>query len=121
MHTIAVNGPSPYEVTLGTGLSTAMMERAATIGAAKVAIIHQPPLAQAASELVEQARIQGIEATAVAVPDAEAAKQLDVLARLWDIFGEAGFSRRDAVIGLGGGAVTDLAGFAGRRGCAVSR
>ena len=60
MHTIAVNGPSPYEVTLGSGLSTAMIKRAAAIGAAKVAIIHQPPLAQAAHDLVEQARAQGI-------------------------------------------------------------
>lgn len=112
MHTIPVNGPSPYEVTIGSGLSAAMIERAASIGAAKVAIIHQPPLAEAARNLAEQASAQGLEATPVEVPDAEAAKQLDVLARLWDVFGDAGFSRRDAVIGLGGGAVTDLAGFA---------
>lgn len=112
MHSIPVNGPTPYEVTIGTGLSTKVIGRVADIGAAKVAVIHQPPLAQAAGDLAEQARAQGMEATLVEVPDAEAAKQIDVLARLWDTLGEAGFSRRDAVIGLGGGAVTDLAGFA---------
>lgn len=112
MHSIPVNGPTPYEVTIGTGLSTEVIGRAADIGAAKVAVIHQPPLVQAARDLAEQARAQGMKATLVEVPDAEAAKQLDVLARLWDTFGAAGFGRCDAVIGLGGGAVTDLAGFA---------
>ncbi|MFD0788343.1 3-dehydroquinate synthase family protein, partial [Micromonospora azadirachtae] len=29
----------------------------------------------------------------------------------WDRLGEAGFTRTDAVVGVGGGAVTDLAGF----------
>lgn len=112
MHTIPVNGPSPYEVTIGTDLSQNIVERAASIGAAKVAIIHQPPLAAAAEALAAVAAERGLEATLVEVPDAEAAKQLDVLAHLWDELAKAGFSRRDVVVGLGGGAVTDLAGFA---------
>lgn len=112
MHIIPVNGPSPYEVTIGTDLSESIVERAASIGAAKVAIIHQPPLLAAAHALAAAAEKRGVEATLAEVPDAEAAKQLDVLAHLWDVLGQEGFSRRDAVIGLGGGAVTDLAGFA---------
>ena len=32
-------------------------------------------------------------------------------ARCWDALGAAGFTRTDAVVGVGGGAVTDLAGF----------
>jgi len=112
MHTIPVNGPSPYDVTIGTDLSQSIVERAASIGAAKVAIIHQPPLTAAAEALAAAAAEHGLEATVAEVPDAEAAKQLDVLADLWDVLGKAGFSRRDAVVGLGGGAVTDLAGFA---------
>ena len=58
MHTIPVNGPSPYEVTIGTDLSQNIVERAASFGAAKVAIIHQPPLAAAAEahfEFADQA------------------------------------------------------------------
>jgi 3-dehydroquinate synthase len=35
-----------------------------------------------------------------------------VLGFCWDVFGEIGLGRTDLVIGLGGGAVTDLAGFA---------
>jgi 3-dehydroquinate synthase len=45
------------------------------------------------------------------VPDAEAAKRVEVAAFCWQILGQADFTRSDAVIGLGGGATTDLAGF----------
>ncbi len=38
-------------------------------------------------------------------------KSIDVAARCWDRLGAAGFTRTDAVVGVGGGAVTDLAGF----------
>ncbi|HET6241718.1 MAG TPA: 3-dehydroquinate synthase, partial [Arthrobacter sp.] len=46
------------------------------------------------------------------VPDAEDAKNLTVLGFCWNVFGQIGLDRRDVVIGLGGGSVTDVAGFA---------
>ena len=45
------------------------------------------------------------------VPDAESAKSADVLVRLWSQLGQAGFTRSDAVVCVGGGTVTDLGGF----------
>ena len=45
------------------------------------------------------------------VPDGEAAKTLEVAAGCWDAFGRLGLTRSDAVVGVGGGAATDLAGF----------
>jgi 3-dehydroquinate synthase len=45
------------------------------------------------------------------VPDAEEAKTAQVAAFLWGVLGQAGFTRSDAVVGVGGGATTDLAGF----------
>ena len=45
------------------------------------------------------------------VPDAEAAKTAQVAASLWSLLGQAGFTRTDLLVGVGGGAVTDLAGF----------
>src|SRR6185436_13432481 len=47
----------------------------------------------------------------IEVPDAEAGKTIDVAARCWDALGGARFTRTDAVVGVGGGAITDLAGF----------
>jgi 3-dehydroquinate synthase len=46
-----------------------------------------------------------------AVPDGEAAKTVDVASGLWSLLGERTFTRSDVVVSLGGGAVTDLAGF----------
>ena len=45
------------------------------------------------------------------IPDAEAAKRVEVAAFCWQIMGQTDFTRTDVVIGLGGGATTDLAGF----------
>jgi 3-dehydroquinate synthase len=38
-------------------------------------------------------------------------KEIDTLARCWGILGKAHFQRSDVIIGIGGGATTDLAGF----------
>ena len=45
------------------------------------------------------------------VPDGEEAKNLATLNKLWNWLGAAGFTRSDLIVGLGGGAITDLAGF----------
>ena len=46
------------------------------------------------------------------IPDGEAGKSSATLNRIWDWLGAAGFTRSDLIIGIGGGAVTDLAGYA---------
>ncbi|HYU66360.1 MAG TPA: 3-dehydroquinate synthase, partial [Jatrophihabitantaceae bacterium] len=53
----------------------------------------------------------GFETHAIEVPDGEAAKTLHVAGFCWDVLGQAGFTRSDAIVGLGGGAATDLAGW----------
>jgi len=53
----------------------------------------------------------GIEITVAEVPDGEAAKSVEVAARLWERCAEISLHRGDLVVGVGGGAVTDLAGF----------
>jgi 3-dehydroquinate synthase len=45
------------------------------------------------------------------IPDAEAGKRIEVAAFCWQVMGQADFTRTDAVIGYGGGSVTDVAGF----------
>ena len=46
------------------------------------------------------------------VPDGEAQKDFKTVQKIWHELGKSNFSRSDAIIGLGGGATTDLAGFA---------
>jgi len=54
---------------------------------------------------------QGLDAIALEVPDGEAAKTPDVAAFCWSVLGQAGFTRTDAIVAIGGGSTTDLAGF----------
>jgi 3-dehydroquinate synthase len=82
-------------------------------GVSKVLIIHPQALA-ATAELLRETLIQkGFEALLAEVPQSEEAKRVEVAAFCWGIMGQADFHRNDAVIGLGGGATTDLAGFVG--------
>lgn len=46
------------------------------------------------------------------IPDGEFGKSSATLNKIWDWLGAAGFTRSDLIIGIGGGAVTDFAGFA---------
>jgi 3-dehydroquinate synthase len=46
------------------------------------------------------------------VPDGEAGKTFSTVTALWDWLGAAGFTRSDLIVAIGGGALTDLSGFA---------
>jgi 3-dehydroquinate synthase len=80
-------------------------------GADRVAILHPAALAASADSLRAELADSGLSVTMIEIPDAEEAKTADVAARCWQALGAAGFTRSDAVVGLGGGATTDLAGF----------
>ncbi len=108
---ITVNSPSPYAVTIGRGLFPQIQQRIIASGAQKVAIVVAPPLRERAVELQEQLSRQGLEVHTLDIPDAELAKEISVVASLWDDLGTQGFSRSDIVIAIGGGATTDMAGF----------
>jgi 3-dehydroquinate synthase len=47
-----------------------------------------------------------------AVPDGEAGKTFSTVKSIWDWLGAAGFTRNDLIVAIGGGALTDLSGFA---------
>ncbi|RSZ63562.1 3-dehydroquinate synthase [Corynebacterium hylobatis] len=111
MTTIPVNGPAPYQVTIDHDLDAAVADCAAATGAAKVMVIHQPTLVAPAEKLGTALSARGLEVVLAPVPDAEEGKTLQVAGALWDRLGAETFGRRDAIVGLGGGAVTDLAGF----------
>lgn len=106
---IPVPGLDPYEVTVGYGLRSGLSGVLGG-GVSKVLIVHPPTLAAAASELRESLA-DDYQVLLAEVPDAEAAKRVEVAAFCWQVMGQADFTRSDAVIGFGGGATTDLAGF----------
>lgn len=105
---VAVN--PPYPVVIGTGLLGELGEQVS--GAHKVAILHQPTLTQTAESIRNYLVEKGIDAHRIEIPDAEAGKDLPVVGFIWDVLGRIGVGRQDVVISLGGGAATDVAGFA---------
>lgn len=84
---------------------------AALDGVKKVLIVHPQALSATAEAIRERLQSAGFEAILAEVPNGEDAKRIEVAAFCWGIMGQADFHRNDAVIGLGGGATTDLAGF----------
>ncbi|BCY13673.1 3-dehydroquinate synthase [Actinoplanes sp. L3-i22] len=104
---IPVKGDRPYDVIVGRGLFDELP--ALLDGAARVAVIHPPTLRERAAAVA--AAVGDRRVTTIEVPDAEQGKTVEVAARCWDELGAAGFTRTDVVVGVGGGATTDLAGY----------
>ncbi len=109
MRRVTVAGQEPYEVVIGPGAQAQL--GLVLAGTPKAAVVHARPLAALAGAAVETLQTAGVAAEAVVVPDGEAAKTAEVAAGVWDELGRLGLTRSDAVVGVGGGAVTDLAGF----------
>ena len=109
MRRVTVAGERPYDVVIGPGAQAEL--GLVLAGTPRAVVVHTAPLAAAAGAAVETLQTAGIAAEAVVVPDGEAAKTAEVAAAAWEEFGRLGVTRSDAVVGLGGGAVTDLAGF----------
>jgi 3-dehydroquinate synthase len=107
---IRVDGEQPYDVVVGHGL---LGELPGLLGTAveTVAVIHPRALRATGEAVRDDLVAQGFAAHAVEIPDAEEAKTAEVAAFCWSVLGRIGLSRSDAVVGVGGGAATDLAGF----------
>ena len=106
---ITVSTAKPYDVIVGRGLLGELAE--AVSGASKVAIIHPPSLTATAETTRDELNEQGHDAHRIEIPDAEDGKALSVAGFCWEVLGRIGLDRDGVVIALGGGAVTDLAGF----------
>ncbi|OZC54318.1 MULTISPECIES: 3-dehydroquinate synthase [Nocardiaceae] len=106
---VMVETAAPYPVIIGRGLLNDLVDELA--GVATVAIFHQPPLAETAEVVRESLAAKGIDAHRIEIPDAEDGKELAVAGFCWEVLGRIGLTRSDAVVSLGGGAATDLAGF----------
>lgn len=107
---ISVTGNTPYEVVIGNHLE-GEVQRALGQRVAKILIVHTGSVGRIADELRETLSQHYEQVLLAEIPDAEAAKRVEVAGFCWQILGQADFTRSDAIIGLGGGAATDLAGF----------
>ncbi|MGN9782653.1 3-dehydroquinate synthase [Nonomuraea sp. ZG12] len=107
---IAVRGDSPYEVVVGTDV-LGELPGLLKPGVRTVAVIHPESLPELSGPVCAVLSEAGHDVVPLPVPDGEQAKTVEVAAQLWSALGRHGVTRSDAVVGVGGGATTDLAGF----------
>ena len=106
MTIISVQAEHSYDVTITNSWASDLAKKCE--GRTRIALIVSKSFAPDLSTLKDL----DSELHVFEVPDGEDGKNIATLTKLWDWLGAAGFTRSDLVIGIGGGAITDLAGFA---------
>ncbi len=103
---IRVGGEQPYDVLVGRGIIGAELPALVGDQAAVVVLIHADGLEALAGRALEALADAGYSVRAEPVPAGEQAKDIGVATALWSRLAAHRVSRSDAIIGLGGGAVT---------------
>jgi 5-deoxy-5-amino-3-dehydroquinate synthase len=93
-----------YDVIVGAG-AVAEIETLVPAGTRRVAVVTQP-------EIPVEVSLPDLDVETYVIGSGEAAKTLSTIEGLMRGFARQGLTRRDVVVGVGGGMVTDIAGFA---------
>ncbi|MFI2562668.1 3-dehydroquinate synthase [Paenarthrobacter sp. NPDC018779] len=104
------NASDNYDVVVGQGLLETLP---AKLGerVRRVLVIHPRALRLTGDTVRDELEGAGFTALTAEIPDAEEGKHIQVAAFCWQVLGQNDFTRSDAIVAVGGGAVTDLAGF----------
>lgn len=98
MRTVPVSAERSYQVEIGVDWKVALSDWIE--GRNKSVVI--------ASDALELK----IDLPIIRIPDGEAGKSPEVILKVWNELGNLGLNRNDLIVAIGGGTVTDLAGFA---------
>ncbi|HEX6256837.1 MAG TPA: 3-dehydroquinate synthase [Euzebyales bacterium] len=103
---------APYDVLIGRGVLADVGAWLPETAARRAAVVTTAAVAEHHSDsVIAGLRATGLDVHVTRVPDGEGAKSLEVLGRLYDWLASIPLGRNDLVVALGGGVVTDLAGF----------
>ena len=105
MKKIHISADREYDVLIDVDYLAALSDRAQ--GRARVAVV----FSESMKDRIPQLEAGDCEFFYLPIPDGEAGKSASVLAQAWNWLGAAGFTRADLIVGIGGGAVTDFAGY----------
>jgi 3-dehydroquinate synthase len=99
-----------YDVVVGRGL---LGDLPGLLGerVRRVLVIHPRALRLTGDTVRDELAAAGFTSLTAEIPDAEEGKHIQVAAFCWQVLGQNDFTRSDAIVAVGGGAVTDLAGF----------
>ena len=102
-----------YPVLVGTGLVDRLEELLPPFpGAEAAAVVFSRPLSAVADRVARAVGRRGLAVHRLEVPAGEEAKRLEVVAGLYERLAAVPTRRADPVLAVGGGATTDVAGFA---------
>jgi 3-dehydroquinate synthase len=106
-------GGGGYPVLIGTGLVDRLEELLPPLpGSEAAAVVASAPVAAVADRVGRALGRHGLAVHRLEVPAGEEAKRLEVLAGLYERLAAVPTRRADPVVAVGGGATTDVAGFA---------
>jgi 3-dehydroquinate synthase len=106
---IPVSAIEPYDVTIGRDVLDEIGPHLNDV--TRIGIVVPEILLPLADDIVEIVKPLGAELTIITTSSGESQKRIESVAKAWTQLASAGFTRNYLVIGLGGGATTDLAGF----------
>ncbi len=108
-HVITEGSQAVSEIVVGRSLGSAVSEAAQ--GRSRAAVLCQPSTVRLAEEYATNLRSVGVDVTGYTLPDGDDAKQLSVVETVYRVLNDRSFTRDDVIIGVGGGALTDVTGF----------
>ena len=106
MKRISVRAERTYEVLVNCNWKSELIALAKN--RSRVAVIYSQNMA----DLIRIDADIDAEVFYFSLPDGEFAKDLASITQLWNWLVAAGFTRSDLIVGVGGGAITDVSGFA---------
>jgi 3-dehydroquinate synthase len=100
-------------IVVGRGVNEVLVDIVTSTPRTKAAVLCQPMTSGLAESYASILSAAGMDVATYTVPDGEEAKQLGVVEDVFRFLNTRSFTRDDLVVGVGGGALTDLAGFVG--------
>lgn len=77
----------------------------------QVVVLTQPGASLYADRVARNLKEAGLSVETIGLPDRDEAKSIAVATTLYERFARLGLTRNDTIVGVGGGSITDLAGF----------
>jgi 3-dehydroquinate synthase len=108
-HLITEGGTEQSHIVVGRALMSDVV--AAYASTKNVVVLCQPSTEDLASRYSTAFEAAGVHVVGTTLPDGEAAKSLRVVEDVYRLLNGGRITRGDAVIAIGGGALTDVAGF----------
>ena len=109
----AVQADRSYDIVVGSGIIGAVGPAVAAAGARRVVVVTDAAVADShAAATATSLKSCGLDVAPIAVPSGESSKSVASIERLWNEMARLAVDRQTHVVGVGGGVVGDLAGFA---------